>query len=227
MFSWRRLVRGFTLIELMITLAIVALALTFVMPSATDWMRNLRIRGAAEEIMNEIMRTRTEAIKRNRQVGFQMVDNLTAACALAQNGTSWVISQYIAAGQCNVATSDVPDLTAASFATVQAADPLILSKGSVPLDANVSFNVYSVAGVNATGPIVFNAFGQLATPSLAAGARADIDVSGANVADCRPIPPAAGTGTLRCLRIRVSSSGQIRICDPSEVTVGDTRSCAF
>ena len=227
MFDLRRSVRGFTLIEMMIALVIVAAALAFVMPSAVDWIRNVRIRAAAEELMNELTRARVEAIKRNRQVGFQVVDNLSAACALSLSGRSWVISQFTAVGLCNTAliTPATPaDLTVTGFATAQA-DPLIIARGTAPADAQVGFNVYSIAGVNTAGPLVFNSFGQLVTPATLANVPVNIDVRDATPADCRPIPPAAGTGTLRCMRITINSGGQIRMCDPSEQTVGDTRAC--
>ena len=59
---------GFTLIELMIGLSIVALLFMLAMPNYRQFMANTRIRSAAEAVAEGLHVAQTSAIKRNAQV---------------------------------------------------------------------------------------------------------------------------------------------------------------
>lgn len=69
--------RGLTLIELMITVAVVAILLALASPSLSDYIENTRIRALAEQFASGAAGGRMEAIKRNTTVGFRL------------NGTGW------------------------------------------------------------------------------------------------------------------------------------------
>ena len=60
--------RGVTLIELAITLTIVAIALVLGLPSFTTWMNNQRIKNAAQTIQEGMQLARMEAVRRNTKV---------------------------------------------------------------------------------------------------------------------------------------------------------------
>lgn len=60
--------QGFTLIELMITLALVAIALTLALPSFEDSFRRNRVASATNELMASFALARTEAVRRNYSV---------------------------------------------------------------------------------------------------------------------------------------------------------------
>ena len=64
--------RGFTLIELMVALAIAALLLMFGVPSFTTFLRNSEIRSTSESIINGLRTATTEAANRNRPVTFSL-----------------------------------------------------------------------------------------------------------------------------------------------------------
>jgi len=67
--------QGFSLIELLITIAIFSITLTFGISSYRIWVQNTQIRNAAESIQNGIQRARAEAVKRNRNVEFVLENN--------------------------------------------------------------------------------------------------------------------------------------------------------
>ncbi|MBS0325151.1 MAG: GspH/FimT family pseudopilin [Proteobacteria bacterium] len=64
--------RGFTLVELMVVLAIIAILLILGTPLFSTFVANSRIRTAAEVFANALSQARIEAIKRNEPVEFLM-----------------------------------------------------------------------------------------------------------------------------------------------------------
>lgn len=62
--------RGFTLIEVMVGLAIVAILMMLAMPMYTQFMANTQVRNVAESMLNGVRQAQLEAIKRNEPVKF-------------------------------------------------------------------------------------------------------------------------------------------------------------
>ena len=61
--------RGVTLIELMVTIAVLAILAMLAAPSFADFFQRYRLRGAAEEVTSLVANARAEALMRNRNVG--------------------------------------------------------------------------------------------------------------------------------------------------------------
>lgn len=64
--------RGFTLIELMMALALLALLLLLGVPSFTTFLRNSEIRSTAESLVNGLRAASAEAANRNAHVAFTL-----------------------------------------------------------------------------------------------------------------------------------------------------------
>lgn len=71
---------GFTLIELMITLAIVGILLTISVSSYREWIENTKIRTVASSVQGGLQLARAEAVKRNMGVQFNF-----------RTGSAWTV----------------------------------------------------------------------------------------------------------------------------------------
>jgi type IV fimbrial biogenesis protein FimT len=95
----KRAQAGFTLLELMVVVAIAGVLLAVAIPSMTDFIRNSRITGAANDVMAALHFTRSEAVKRRTPVTLctsanalnaDSSANLNATCAASAFLTGWI-----------------------------------------------------------------------------------------------------------------------------------------
>ncbi len=70
--------RGFTLIELMITLVILAIVITVGAPSLAGFVASQRVRTTASDLMSDMAFARAEAIKESRRVIMQRLAGATS-----------------------------------------------------------------------------------------------------------------------------------------------------
>ena len=72
--------RGVTLIELMVTIAVLAILTSIAIPSFTDLSDSRRLVNATEAVYNDLQNVRSEAAKRKRQLAVKVADGcLTVA----------------------------------------------------------------------------------------------------------------------------------------------------
>jgi type IV fimbrial biogenesis protein FimT len=188
--------RGFSLIELLIGLVVLGIVMMIGMPSLATWIQNTQIRSQAEAVYAGLQLARAEALRRNTNVRFQLVNTLNASCAASTSGKSWVVSLADPAGQCNVAPS--------------ATGPQIIQKK----DGTEGSPNTAVA---ATGGslVTFNGLGRVSN----VGPMSQINVTNPTGGAC------ATGGPMRCLQIRISTGGQMRMCDPAVTSATDPRFC--
>jgi type IV fimbrial biogenesis protein FimT len=93
--------QGFSLIEVMVAVAILAILASFAVPSFQIMLQNSQIRNASESILNGLQRARAEAVQQNRNIEF-VLSGTDANCWNAGNGisetcTSWQV-QWVTGG---------------------------------------------------------------------------------------------------------------------------------
>jgi len=191
--------RGVTLIELMVGLAILALVLFVAVPSFGIFLQNSQIRNAAGSVLNGLELARNEAIRRNTPVRFQFVSNLTATCTLSTTSLAWVVSQADPTGACDTAPSDT------------VAPQIVQSRSATEGTSNAR------ATLTGGSTVVFTGLGR-----AQAGGITQIDVTNTS-GTCQYSDPT--NGTMRCMRVVVSSGGQSRMCDPQVTAANDPRKC--
>lgn len=85
-----KLFRGFTLVELMVTVAVAGVLLAIAVPSFTDLMRNNRSLAAANELVSALNAARAEAVKRGTRVSLCPSANGTSCSGTAWQ-TGWIV----------------------------------------------------------------------------------------------------------------------------------------
>ena len=191
---------GFTLVELLITMALLAVLMSLAAPSFGTWLRNSQVRSVADTLQNGLRVAQAEAVRRNRTVVFYLSTTAPGLAAEgAGNGNNWGVRW-------------VPLPTDTVVAAAPANEPFV--QGGQVADV--------AAGVSITGPaaVCFNAVGRrvarTATETGVTGAACTVD----------PALPLATfvlerAGADRPLRVTVSLGGQVRLCDPAR-TLGAT-----
>lgn len=81
---------GFTLIELMVAISVLAILLSAAVPSFRQFVANTQIRSTAQSILNGLQTARAEAVKRNATVAF----------TLNISDTSWAVGCPTATANC-------------------------------------------------------------------------------------------------------------------------------
>ena len=82
MLNRRRSQRGFTLIEIMISLTVLGILLMVALPSFGTWLQNQQLRAASEATLNGLQVARAAAIQRNVLVQF-----------VSGPGTGWSVTE--------------------------------------------------------------------------------------------------------------------------------------
>lgn len=110
---------GFTLIELMVTVAVLAIVMAVAIPNFTTLVNNNRLTAQANEMLAAIMLARTEAIKQNESMVFcHSVDGVNCSAPPAAGWQGWLVRGTV-------------DVTPVATGIVRSARLVVLSSGSV------------------------------------------------------------------------------------------------
>lgn len=216
----RSAVRGFTLIELMVTITIFAILLMLGIPSFSGLLQNHKLTSAARSYTAGLQIARTEAIRLNTPVEFVLSSaTLTGVAATdagaavpSPNGPNWVVRVPPPAGGVGgtytaVETKASEDGGAATSNSVQVV-------GAVAADASPATTYAGTIAFNGLGSPLDNSGSSSATGAFV------LNITNPPGGSC-----ASAGGTMRCMQIRVRPGGQIQLCDPAVTDSRDSRSC--
>ncbi len=190
--------RGFSLLELIIALAIAGILMALAAPAYMGYVANSRIRTAAQSFNSGLQLARTEAIRRNMNVDFVLIsDTAPSLTSTASNlGRGWVVR-----------TTDGVTFIEGKQLNEGGGNQIVVNDSNNDGSANVG----------AVSTITFNGMGMT---TLASGVT--FTFTNPNGGACTtPTQPAA----MRCLNVAVSRGGQSIICDPAVTAASDNRRC--
>jgi type IV fimbrial biogenesis protein FimT len=196
-----------TLIELAVTMVILALLLVGAGPSIGTWMKNTQVRNTASSMLAGLSRARNEAMRRNVPIRFSLVSLTDSAvmgssCALSDTGVSWVVSVRDPASNCHYAPATV---------AADANDPMIVETNAGGVGGkNVVVAGKIADGSAAADTVTFNSFGRIADAA---------PIGFINVGN------STAGNDYRRLRIELSTGGTVRMCDLGITAATDPRYC--
>jgi type IV fimbrial biogenesis protein FimT len=189
--------RGFSLIELMIVVAVLALLLAFGMPALSTWAVDARIRSIAESLQNGLRLAQSSALQRNRVGVFTLTDAAPSwQAAPSTSGINWYVRTLPLAG------SDEASSTRAS---------------DFYIEGNA---VTSQSGITVSGPAQL-CFSPLGVQTAASGTYGSLDVS-CNVTNPATYTVSSTVAGSRRMNVLVYPGGRVRMCDPSKTLSSGT-----
>lgn len=211
MLNLRQNQSAFSLVELLVGLAIVAVLATAAAPSLSAWVNNAQIRTTADAIQNGLQLARGEAVRLNTLMRFQLTSSTDNTCALSAINSNWVVSQFDPSAACGTAPANSGAI----------GNPLIVQ---VRPSSDGSGSSVDTAGQSAIG---FNGLGrQISVTNIDGTTTPNPPVT----VTIRITNPSGGTciaagGTMKCLNVVISIAGQIRMCDPSLSQTVNPKGC--
>jgi type IV fimbrial biogenesis protein FimT len=120
--------RGYTLLELMVTLGIVGILAGVAAPSFSDFVRTQQLRSVANDLATSFQLARSEAVKRNADI------------TVARVGSSWLEGWTVAAGATTLRAHDV-----ISGLTIIGSANSFIFRNNGRIDSAVTFSLASAA----------------------------------------------------------------------------------
>jgi type IV fimbrial biogenesis protein FimT len=182
--------RGFTLIELMVTISLLAILVVLAVPAFTTWIKNAQIRTAAEALQGGMRTAQAEALRRNRQVVMAFTNSAPASGATAAaNGKNWTLQTVAQFGE----TSEY-----------------ISGGGVAETNSAVTIAGTTTTPAGSVNAVCFNAAGRLAE-------NASPGVTSASCVAATTSFNIDQTNGDRPLRVVLQLGGQVRMCDPKRL----------
>jgi len=195
--SMRRRQHGMSIIEIVVTVAIIGILMAVAAPAATHWIQNTQLRNAAESIYNAVQSARLEALRRNTTVSFVMPD---------ADSTAWQICLYdVVNNACQAGPGAILSERPASEGSpnAKAGAETVLTSTATAINA----------GVGLPGATTFDPLGRLSPTAPAHLVRIDVR------------NPQMDPNFERRLVILVGVGGQVRMCDPKLSLAANPMGC--
>lgn len=159
--------RGSTLLEMLVTVAILGILAAIAMPQMGDWIRRNSISSAAEVLQNGLRQAEVEAIRRNARVEFLLTNTTPSKAGIvtlvaADNGTNWAARAL----DDSYAPLTNTDLAYVNSYAMKEISPDIAVEGPASLVFNGSGRITSIAGAAITEYQVFRVTRPLADRAI-------------------------------------------------------------
>ena len=191
---------GVSFVELLIGIAIVSLLMVMGAPSFNLWIQNTQVRTAAESIQNGLQIARTEAVRRNANVRFNLTD--------AGGTVAWSVDCVTVTADCPAGIQTRGGGEGGTNARVGISATALPS----PVPAN-HFSTAIAVGTGLPAGVTFDGVGRVPTANVGTDI-SRIDVTNAARADARRMVIMIGTG------------GQTRMCDPAIALATNPQGCS-
>lgn len=167
---------GFSLIELLVALTIIAILVSIAFPGLQSWLINSQIRNAAESIANGIQRARAEAVAHNTNITFALTS------PSSPQDSSWSV-YYTSTPASGIDSRSGNEGSTAVKVNALAAD-LVTPATTVTFN---SFGSVVTTGATPLAQVDFSA------PGSTRNLRVVIQSPGSNVRMCDPNAPSTST----------------------------------
>ncbi|GLQ91229.1 pilus assembly FimT family protein [Dyella acidisoli] len=194
--------RGVSLIELMVTVTILAILLVLGIPSFQQWTLNTRIRTVSESIQNGLRLARNEAAQQAAYVRFQLNSaGNWQVCVLPSSSAS--------ASDCSNASSVVQTWNSTDVGSS-------VQVGASTAVNNVAAGTFGNATITGGVPagITFNALGRPTAYGSSSVLRIDVTAAQASM-----------QATSRRLVTLISTGGMVNMCDPAFLMKNNPMGC--
>ncbi len=145
---------GFTLIELMITLALLAILATIAAPSVRDSIRNARMTSAANDFLTDLSIARAEAVKRGVPTAICTSSNGTSCTGTTWN-QGWIIFTDSENGPGNYGSMNGTDTVLKQAPAIEGANDVppntITSSANISTNAGAQWIGFRPSGVSKAG----------------------------------------------------------------------------
>lgn len=181
---------GFTVIELLMSLVILAVLLMIGLPSFRQFIQKNQIKASAEAIQNGIQLARAEAVRTNSNARFTLATGTGASSwTVADDSTGTTVQQSRASGEGG---------SAEVVTTTYSGNPLAADTSAL----RVTFNGFGrvVANTPSSIPILAAVDVGIAGGPANSTLRIEVQNPGGQVRICDPSVSTAGTDTRRCLQ---------------------------
>lgn len=199
MLACRALQRGITMVEVIMSVAVIAVVLAIGIPNFSTWLQNTQIRTTAESVLTGLQLARAEAVRQNVRTRFQFATPAGAACS---SMGCWTVTTDSLTAQ---GTFPAANQVQTSSAAASGQNARLGVSSATPAASNCCASAITAGTGMSSNPlpgVVFSAFGQVASDSSVTNVTR-IDITNSSDANAKR------------LVILISSSGTARMCDPS------------